>query len=65
MNKESAIVYTIAAVGGAAWFWFSSSVGEAVIAAFATLGAEVIVWHIFDTVDNAARKHYESKNVRG
>lgn len=61
MNKESVIAYGIAVGGGLAWLWLSLSPQEAIVAALATLGLAVIVWHAIDTIDGAARRHYVPK----
>ena len=60
MNRETAIVYTVAAATGAA-FAYAVNIPTGVVAGLATIGAIVIVWHVFDTVRGAIESHYAAK----
>lgn len=60
MNRETIIVYTIAALIGTA-FAYLVNIPTGIVAGFSTIGATVILWHAFDTVRGAISSHYEKK----
>ncbi len=49
MNRETIIVYTIAALIGSALAYLVN-IPTGIVAGLSTIGATVILWHAFDTV---------------
>lgn len=60
MNRETVIVYTVAAIV-AAVFGYLVSIPTGIVAGLSTIGATVLLWHLFDTVRGAISSHYEKK----
>jgi uncharacterized PurR-regulated membrane protein YhhQ (DUF165 family) len=60
MNRETVIVYTVAAVV-AAVFAYLVAIPTGIVAGLSTIGATVILWHLFDTVRDIVSSHYEKK----
>ena len=60
MNRETAIVYTIAAIVAVGFAYFVN-IPTGIVAGLSTIGATVIVWHAFDTVLGIVSSHYEKK----
>lgn len=60
MNRETIIVYTIAALIGSALAYLVN-IPTGIVAGLSTIGATVILWHAFDTVRGAVSSHYEKK----
>jgi hypothetical protein len=58
MNKETAIVYTIAIVAGVARAIALGSIIDGVITGLAVLGIIVFTYHIADTINEELRAHY-------
>ena len=60
MNRETVIVYTVAAVVAAAVAYLVA-IPTGIVAGLSTIGATVILWHLFDTVRDIVSSHYEKK----
>lgn len=60
MNRETVIVYTVAALV-AAVFGYLVSIPTGVVAGLSTIGATVLLWHLFDTLRALVESHYEKK----
>ena len=60
MNRETIIVYTIAALIGSALAYLVN-IPTGIVAGLSTIGATVILWHAFDTVRGAVESHYSEK----
>ena len=60
MNRETAIVYTLAALVGAA-FGYLVNIPTGIVAGLSTIGATLIVWHAFDTIRDVIESHYSAK----
>jgi uncharacterized PurR-regulated membrane protein YhhQ (DUF165 family) len=60
MNRETVIVYTVAAIVAAAVAYLVA-IPTGIVAGLSTIGATVILWHLFDTVRDAVSSHYEKK----
>lgn len=60
MNRETVIVYTVAAVV-AAVVAYLVAIPAGIVAGLSTIGATVILWHAFDTVREIVASHYEKK----
>jgi threonine/homoserine/homoserine lactone efflux protein len=60
MNRETIIVYTIAALIGSA-FAYLVNIPTGIVAGLSTIGATVLLWHAFDTVRGAVDSHYSKK----
>jgi hypothetical protein len=60
MNKETAIVYSIAAVVAAGTAYLEA-ITTGIVAGLSTIGAIVILWHLFDTVRGGVESYYEAK----
>ena len=60
MNRETVIVYTIAALV-AAVLGYLVSIPTGIVAGLSTIGATVLLWHLFDTVRDLVSSHYEKK----
>jgi len=60
MNRETAIVYTIAAIV-AAVVAYLAAIPTGIVAGLSTIGATVLVWHAFDTIRGAVESHYAAK----
>jgi hypothetical protein len=60
MNKETVIVYSAAAVVAAAVAYLEG-IQTGIVAGLSTIGATLILWHLFDTVRDVVESHYEAK----
>jgi uncharacterized PurR-regulated membrane protein YhhQ (DUF165 family) len=60
VNRETVIVYTIAALV-AAVLAYLVSIPTGIVAGLSTIGATVLLWHLFDTVRDLVASHYEKK----
>ena len=60
MNKETIGVYTIAAVVGLGVAYLQGIL-SGITAGLSTIGATVILWHLFDTIRDVVASHYEKK----
>jgi hypothetical protein len=60
VNRETVIVYTVAALV-AAIFGYLVSIPTGIVAGLSTIGATVLLWHLFDVVRGAIESHYEKK----
>jgi uncharacterized PurR-regulated membrane protein YhhQ (DUF165 family) len=60
VNRETVIVYTVAALVAAVSAYLVS-IPTGIVAGLSTIGATVILWHLFDTVRDLVSSHYEKK----
>ena len=58
MNKETAVVYTIAIIAGITRAVALGSIIDGVITGLAVLGIIVFTYHIADTINEELRAHY-------
>ena len=60
MNRETAIVYSIAAIVTAVVAYLVN-IPTGIVAGLSTIGATLIVWHAFDTIRDVIESHYSAK----